>query len=405
MHKISYIIFHINQAAKARIALAALGAFVLAACSSESSEEVREITDQSPMVFSSTSMTQEETRASAVLQDGFRVWCWKKFGQTGQQVVMDKYQVNYDANAANKWSYENVSGQYIKYWDLAGYPYEFRAVTPHTVNATMSNTGLSVDLSAAGATTFKSQTFLEEVLSQDLAHSEPCLIAQVSRTQSGSDYVDKDLIINQEINQDNKTNATRKVSVPFHHLMSKVGFRFYIDLSEAPTKAITLKKIEISVQNAVTGEKFITESKSYNATNTSGLLNGTFGNLTGETDAYNLLTHTNSPYPDDIRNNHSKETAYNLLLNQDDLLQIPQGNIKIHVNLLLNYRGADTPFEADLYNGDGANPEDYIFSWLPNTHYIYYLHLKSLEKIPIIVCTAELVPWDTVKTSDIVIGL
>lgn len=405
MRKISSINYLITKAAKAQFVLAALGVCCLMGCSSESSEEVNEISDQNPMVFSSSSTaeTTDQTRA-AMLEQDFRVACWKKFAQTGQQVVMDGYKVAYNAGAANKWSYDNVAGQFLKYWDLKGYPYEFRAATPYTANATFSPTGLSVDQTASGAKTFKSQTFLEEVLSQDLDHSEACLVAQVSRTVSGSNYVDKDVIMNQEINEASKTNAFRTVNLPFHHLMSKVGFRFYIDDSEVPSFFVQLSKLEITAKSATAGGAFVTEGKSYTATNAQGLLNGTFGNQVKTTGSHKLLTHT-AVYAEDMRNHLSRDAAFNLLLNEDDLLQIPQNNFQMHVKLTLTYKGGDKDFEVDLCTGEGDNPADYIFSWLPNTHYIYYLHINQLEKSPVLTCTAELVPWDLINSSDINITL
>lgn len=406
MHKISYIKFYIKQAAKARIAFAALGAFCLVACSSETSEEVKEIIEQNPMLFSSYSMTEEQdqTRASVSLQDGFRVWCWKKFALSGQQIVMDQYQVNYNADAANKWSYEGVSGQYLKYWDLAGYPYEFRAVTPYTANATFTQSGLTVDLSAAASKTFKAQTFLEESLNQNVANSEPCLIAQVSRTQSGSDYVDKDVLTDQEINATNKTNATRAVNLPFHHLLSKVGFRFYVDLAETPIEDVILSSVEISIKSAQSGGKIVTQSKLYSATNTDGLLHGTFGMLTDTEGSFKLLTHS-SAYSEKMNAHNNKNTAFNLLLDNEDLLQIPQKDFNIHVKLVLNYKGNFVPYDADIYSGQTYADANYKFTWLPNTHYIYYLYMTSLEKTPIVLCTSEIVPWEVINTSDIVVGL
>lgn len=429
MLKISSNILRIDKVAKAKTAFATLGVLCLMSCVSETSGDVTEIFDANPMRFSTSNIAQNISQTRADLTQGFKVSCWKNYGNTTtQQTVMYGYEVQYNntVTSGSKWSYEKVTGQYLKYWDLSSYPYEFRAVTPALTSTTIGNTQLTIDLTSQGSTTFKAQTFTNGTVSPDLASSEPCMIAQVSRVKDADGkYIDTDLLSAKEdktINTTNQDNPTREVNLPFHHLMSKVGFRFYIDDPTVPAYAITLSDVEISVKNVATGESFITESNRYEATNSStSLLNGSYTPAANGTftpsDAhptFPLLTMSGES------NKYSKSagqwshlsapTAYDFGLTQggnDDLIQIPQSNLKIHVKMTLTYGNGSTETIDTWISSDGPKPEAYaeVYSWLPNTHYIYYLHIKNLEKYPIIVCTAQVAPWDIVKTADIPIGL
>lgn len=410
-----------------------LAIIALVSCSSdEELSKVDVIGNDNPMRFGVANAQEESTvtRASSPLEAGFKVSTYKSFGNsTKQQVVMGGYEVQYTSTATKKWNYVDVNGQIERYWDANGYPYDFRACTPFIAGASLTDTGITLDLTASGTPTFKAQTFLEGTggngaYNQTEAASEACLISHVQRfdANTSGEYCDYDMLkpidatTYTEINTSTKT-PVRDVHLPFHHLMSKVGFRFYIDDPSVPTYNIHMKNVTISIVTE-TGNEFILESKKYTSTDNSNLLNGTFDGLTKS-----AVTHTHgtscstdcsatieqplitkTAYSDDLRNCLNRETAFDFKC-PDDMVQIPQKNLKIHVKLTLDFNSDTKNFDKYLSLDDTDTTKGDLFSWEPNNHYIYYLHLQNLEKYPIITCTAEIVPWEVVKTEDINIGL
>lgn len=401
-----------------RYIYALLAIIALASCSSdEQLSKVDVIGNDNPMRFGVANALEESTVTRASLNAGFKVSTYKSFGiEAKQQVVMGGYEVEYTSTDAKKWNYVGVNGQIERYWDADGYPYDFRACTPFIAGASLTDAGIEIDMTASGAPTFKAQTFLEGTdgngaYNQTEAKSEACMISHVQRkaptTDAPNDYCDYDLLkpvdalSYTEINTAAKT-PVRDVHLPFHHLMSKVGFRFYIDDPSVPTYDIKMKNVTISIVTQ-TGSEFILESKKYTSTNNSNLLNGTFDVLTRATlTEQSLLTKTDA-YTEDIGKHLNHDTAFDFKC-PGDMVQIPQKNLKIHVKLTLDYKETSKDFDRYL-SIDDTNIEGDLFTWEPNTHYIYYLHLLNLEKYPIITCTAEIVPWEVVKTEDIEIGL
>lgn len=388
---------------------------MMAACSSDKTlEEVDDITGHdNPMRFGTSGTfgaDMENTTRAIDLEDGFKVTCWKSFD--GNNItslpVMTDYEVAYHPGDAQRWTYDDVRDQYLHYWDLSAYPYDFRACTPYLEDAHFEASGFSLNLSGSDRI-FCAQTFLERQYNQDLKHSEPCLIAEVKRMGkdiNGSyrdfDMLKRDVAGPLEINTNNNSWGVRDVHLPFHHLVSKVGFRLYIDDPEVPSYDITLSDVNISIVK----DGFMLSSKQYRADNANGLLNGTFVQPVTVNER-SLITKT-EPYSDVNMANHlNKATAFDFHC-PDDMIQLPQKELKIHARLTLSYtiNGEPKSFDYDtLLSLDGENPAGDPFDWDPNTHYIYYLHLKNLEQYPIIVCTAEIVPWEIVQTSDIEIGL
>lgn len=393
-----------------------LAIIALASCSSdEQLSKVDVIGNDNPMRFGVVNALGENTVTRASLNAGFKVSTYKSFGiEAKQQVVMGGYKVDYNSTT-KKWNYVDVDKgdgkkQIERYWDADGYPYDFRACTPYIAGATLNNEGITIDMTATDAPTFKAQTFLEGTYNQDEKSSEACLISHVQRkapiTDAPNDYCDYDLLrptddANYEINTAAKT-PVRDVHLPFHHLMSKVGFRFYIDDPSVPTYDIKMKNVTISIVTQ-TGSEFILESKKYTSTNNSNLLNGTFDVLTRATSTEQPLI-TKTAYTEDLRNCLNRDTAFDFKC-PGDMVQIPQKNLKIHVKLTLDFNSDTKVFDKYLSLDDTDATKGDLFTWEPNTHYIYYLHLQNLEKYPIITCTAEIVPWEVVKTEDIEIGL
>ena len=378
-------------------------------CSSDDTIKDEHILDlREPMVFglqNQSSSSSVETRAP--LQDSntnFKVNTWKKFGASGQTVVMDGYEVDYtstprtDAPDIYNWYYEGIGTQVLRYWDLGAFPYEFRAVSPFMAEATITDAGITVNK------TFLAQSLINDSYNHSATESEPCVVAHVNRVKNSTDYEDTDLIKNAEINTVGKANATREVHMPFHHLNSKVGFRIFIDTPEPPYDGCNanIRSITITAQNT---SGFITASTTYTATNAQGLGKGTFSNNTTQTTEFTLLQH--GEYKDASNNDINlcdhltHDNAYDLSPNC--MQQIPQGNVKLKVNIEIDVDGMDHNYTRWLSLTD--DPAGDNFTWEPDTRYIYYLHIKDLHGGLILFYTCEILPWDEVQTTDIDVGL
>lgn len=408
-----------------RHSLLAATALLLASCASNKlSEDVKEVDTRTPMVFgySATADAAEVTKATALesVHTDFKVGVWKNFGAASQQNVMDGYKVDYtstqktDYGDGYNWYYEGVNGQILRYWDLSAFPYEFRAVSPYMAEASITPDGITV----SKTNLFQAQQLLNNVPS---AGSEGCVIAHVSRKAEGTDYRDDDLIKGTEINAINKANATREVHLPFHHLMSKIGFKIFIDnpMPLHDDYEIYIKDITISVVNE--DNSFITASSTYSASGTQNLGVGTFSGNTTANGKYILLEHdVDFPYKEEREgvmqnvNFHyhlNRESAFDLT--PDCLLQIPQSDVKLRVKLDMqtyHVEGYTVDFNFDSILrletlNDTDIPQDKLWTWEPDKKYIYYLHIRNLHGHEIVVHTCEILPWDEVQTTDIPVEL
>lgn len=384
-------------------------ALLIVACSSDSTLEEEKkpvplVDDQKPMVFSSSSAKTAATRASSALEtlhDNFKVSVWKNYGNTAsQQNVMDGYRVNY---AAPEWDYVDVvvgtNTQAQRYWDMNAYPYEFRATSPYLPGALLATDQITLDVSSQP---FKAQTLINDAYNATDVVSEPCIVAHVNRQKVGDDYVDMDVIANEEINTASKTNATRSIIMPFHHLISKVGFRIFIDDPQPTVQDYVARINSITISAVKSG--FISESNTYTATNAQGLRNGTFSDNT-TSDEFILLQH--DLYSDlDLRQYLRQSDAYDLCPNY--LQQIPQGDVKIRVQLQIKTIDGESHEETINYDKllslNKTTTTGDLFTWEPEKRYIYYLHIPNLHAHEI-EYTCEILSWDEVQTSDIPIEL
>lgn len=384
-------------------------ALLIVACSSDSTLEeekkpVPVVDDQKPMVFSTSSSEGAATRASSPLEtlhDNFKVSVWKNYGNTAsQQNVMDGYRVNY---AASEWDYVDVvvgtHTQAQRYWDMNAYPYEFRATSPYLPGALLATDQITLDVSSQP---FKAQTLINDAYNATDVVSEPCIVAHVNRQKVGDDYVDMDVIANEEINTASKTNATRSIIMPFHHLISKVGFRIFIDDPQPTVQDYVARINSITISAVKSG--FISESYTYTATNAQGLRNGTFSDNTTY-DEFILLQH--GLYSDlDLRQYLRQSDAYDLCPNY--LQQIPQGDVKIRVQLQIKTIDGESHEETINYDKllslNKTTTTGDLFTWEPEKRYIYYLHIPNLHAHEI-EYTCEILPWGEVQSSDIPIEL
>ena len=364
------------------------GILACASCASHSLiGDVEGVNDGRPMVFG-TSLPQAEadiTKGSASLDADFLVDTWKNFGASTQQVVMHHYRVDYTAGAAFPWNYVGVNNQPQRYWDLSAFPYEFRAVSPALGGISIGEGGISI------SQPFRAQTLLDG--SYQLPGNEPCLVAHVSRSKTASGYEDRDRIKDAEINAASRANAVREVHMPFHHLMSKVGFRIFIDdpQPDSPDYRVTLNSICIRVVNS--DDSFVTASSQYTATDAQGLGKGTFSGNTVQSGAFTLLSH--GEYTGlNLRQHLNRESAYDL--SPDYLLQIPQGNISLQVDVQLTTSdNVSFPCHTVLEN----------LAWEPDKRYNYILHIPNLHGHQVFLDTCEVLPWEAVQTSDIPVEL
>ena len=400
-------------------------ALLTAACSSDTLLNEKhedpsepELNQGPPMVFGSS--VTAKTRSSnplETLNDNFKVSVWKSYGDaTAQQNVMDGYRVNYEAATEStpaQWNYVDVvvgsTTQIQRYWDLSSFPYEFRAVSPYLDAATIETDKITLDVSAQP---FTAQTYIDEVYNVTDAESEPCVMAHVSRQKLVDNYVDTDVIKGEEINETLKALPTREVRLPFHHLISKVGFRIFIDDPQPTSPNYMAKLNSITISAVKTG--FITKSETYTATTAQGLDKGTFSDNT-TSDEFVLLQHGLYQVLDDndnlvnlnLRDYLSIDNTYDLCPNY--LQQIPQGDIQIRVQaqvesinegVLLGTFNYNTLLSLNsmLTTGD-------LFTWEPEKRYIYNLRIPNLHRHEVVLESCEVLPWDEVQSSDIPINI
>lgn len=386
-------------------------ALLIVACSSDSTLEeekkpVPVVDDQKPMVFSTSSSEGAATRASSPLEtlhDNFKVSVWKNYGKTAsQQNVMDGYKVNY---TASKWDYVDVvvgtHTQAQRYWDITAFPYEFRATSPYLASASLATDEITLNVSSQP---FKAQALINDVYNATNAESEPCIVAHVNRQKVSDNYVDMDVIANQEINAASKINATRSIIMPFHHLISKVGFRIFIDDPQPTVQNYVARLNSITITAVKSG--FISESKTYTATTAQGLGTGIFSANT-TSDEFILLQH--GLYEDlDLRQYLRQSDAFDLC--PDFLQQIPQEELKIRIQLQIKTIDGDNHEETINYDKllslNKTTTTGDLFTWEPEKRYIYTLRIPNLQAHDVYIETCEVLPWDAeIQSSDIPIEL
>ena len=377
-------------------------ACVVTSCfSSGKLREDKEVDTRAPMVFGAPVQQAPVPETKAVLSQGFKVNTWKSFGSAAQQTVMDGFKVDYTPTAVTKWDYVGVNQQVQRYWDLSGFPYEFRAVSPWSDDVTITQDGISIDR------LFYGQTLLSGIYNKVESACEPFVVAQVSREDLGAGvterYLDKDLVKGKEINTNGKANGTREVHMPFHHLLCKVGFRVFIDDPQpsSPDYAVTLQSVEIRVVK----DGFKTKG-TYSATNAQGLGCGSFTDPAPVTGEYCLLLQEQG-YSVNLREYLNRENAFDL--SSGELQQIPQDGVKIRVKMKIQtHHGSvvDGNFDYDqLLSLDKTNTSGDLFGWKPDTRYIYYLHIPNLHAHQVFLDTYEILPWDDVLSTEIPVDL
>lgn len=337
-----------------------------------------------PMVFGSSPVATTRSASLETFYTDFKVGVWKNFGNTTQQNVMDGYKVEYNATTS-KWNYVGIGTQIQRYWDQSAFPYEFRAVSPYLNGATLAADKITIDVSAKP---FKAQTYFNEVYNLTPAESEPCVVAQVSRP----------------------TVDISEVKMPFHHLISKIGFRIYLDDPQPEGLNYVAQLDTITISIVKTG--FISESKTYTATTAQGLVNGTFSGDT-TSDEFVVLKHglfkeldNGTLVPIDLRQHLRQEDAIDLCPGY--LQQIPHEDLKIRIQMQITTKDV-TPAKTHTYTKllslNRTNVAGDLFTWEPEKRYIYYLRIPNIHSHELVLETCEILSWDEVQTSDIPIEL
>ena len=361
-----------------RFGIGALLCANLLACSSDATiHDVEEPQGQVPMQFSQAAVdSPAKARAASrgtMLEQGFLVSCYKNSNTTSPRLVMDKYEVKYNSggwnNSQTSWDYVGETGFYKpqvqRYWDASALPYRFTAISPcpdpelEVINAfDLTDNKLSMPASAV----YTYQTCTNGTISTG---AEPYVVADTTY----SDYLDKN-------------NQVKKVALPFHHLTSKVRFAIYTSAS-AP---ISVRNITIQADRQ---DGFITSAHSYQATLTgtdNRAWKGGFTKTTNEQSACTLLTDVAGV--EALSTEKSKPYKFNC---ENGLLQIPQQNVKLTISLEVNGVERTVPITIQ----EDEKKKD-AFTWQSNMIYTYILNVNSNG---LIVCSAELEPWQDVQGS------
>jgi hypothetical protein len=330
--------------------LAILGALLCASCTSSGVSDPLPINDSN--ITMSFGMARQDiiTKSAAALEDthtSFAVTAYKRFGAvSGQQTVMLDYQVHYDA--INKWTYDNIDGQFLKYWDLTSFPYDFCAVAPYSDKISVEGNTFSLPSGNDGI--FESQTCTNGVLSPTAANlKEPFLVAHVERKQTAaSAWKDYDRMNGAELHSfssftngtANGTTENAEVPLRFHHITAKVGFRLYVSGTYASADDYPM----LSAATITIGKtSYITSGTGYKVTvaKETNMFDGAFTS-TAVTDNPTLVSDATPANKQGLSNYTDKASAYDLGC-ADGMVVLPQGNL----TLTADFRDRRTPLHQD----------------------------------------------------------
>lgn len=418
---------------------------LMASCSSDKViEEIEEIKPSNdPMRFNGISAVEESsaTRAgNVVYANDFLVSSYKAFGTGSQQTVMDRYEVKKKTSGSDwygsttSWGYVGTMSngfykdQIERYWDYNAYPYRFHAIAQACSNSYIfdASSAGSITLSDTQLTLPESIVYTYETYSAGAKQSgtEPLVVSQVMRDTDGRDY---DLLMEgetagtfKEINKESANTLNRSVSLPFHHLTSKVCFGIYCQDLGTPSENFEIEDVVIKV----TSSSFKTKGKGYSATlsSTQKMLDGNFSSF-DTASSVELLNTTDATYASEenyLCKARNQKTAYMCKVGRDGLLQIPQTGVKMTASIKIKGKMFDDTSIGDFgdngkvwYNTETGytifenipivlkDEENTIvseFDWEINTRYTYYLILSRFFGEPI-TFTCSLAPWEDISGS------
>lgn len=397
--------------ARAERALAALVVLLTVSCSKISVREpIKEIDIEGTDLMSFTCLNQESapqsafaTKASQALTSGFAVSTFKAFGTPGQFTVMDYYNVEYktsgnawDGSVRPYWDYTQVSGQFQKYWDFSAFPYRFNAVSPYPANPSdVSLTDKTLSLHNA---VYKMQTVHNGLVSPSDDKAEPYLVAQVERGTEGNDFDYMATTGPKEINNASLAR-NRYVSLPFHHLNSKVRFGVFCTAPWATANSLYIEGLTVKIASP----DFVTQATGYNATGDSwydSTANSGFGNLVKASGSGTQLLRFDGgkDVPENNLSLHQGRSSAFWLQCPDGIMQMPQKDVQLHVSFRL--RTMDGTLYKEFTNvlirmDDGTDRYDWVSGYV-NT---YYLIIGEIQDELQIEFTATLTPWEDISGS------
>lgn len=417
-----------SKVAKATRVLAALGVLLFSACSSdEVVEEVHRIdtNDSDPLSFScnvqdDASVMNAPTRGQ-LLTTGFMVSTYKSFLQSGQQTVMEKYNVEYltrgnawDGTVRPYWDYANVPDQYLRYWDYSAFPYRFHAIAPFPESPAgfvLNDTHLTIPAPYYYQTCINGLvlTQLPDGTASTTANAEPYLIAQVGRDNDGHDY---DYLASGNKYNINTASTTRnrEVWLPFHHLNSKIRFGVYSTFPWTTDSHIYIRNFSVRI----TTDNFVTSASGYDAELSSPYENWRIES--GNSGFYGLSQKNSAQLDDtplfsfdgglevegnDLRLCQGSSSAY-MLQCPNGFQQIPQENVGMKVSFeLRNADGSlydsytDVPISVQVPDGNIVPVHD----WKSGFLYTYYLVIGGIGDKLSISFTTSLTPWIDIEGS------
>lgn len=350
------------------------------------------------------------TRAGSVqsLTTGFMVSTYKAFALPNQQLVMDKYNVEYktsgtawDGTIRPYWDYTQVPGQYERFWDYSNYPYRFNAIAPcPAVPASFVLNDKQLSIPAR----FEMQSCLNGKV--EPADAEPYMVAQVQRDPNGKDYdlmSTKPTHVEKEINTSG-SSKNRYVALPFHHLNSKVRFGIYGTSPWLTANPVYIQDLAISVSS----DNFATQATGYGAVSDDGEYSWYRG--TG-TSGFTNVSHATGPglqllkfdggagvEGNDMSIHQGVSSVYWLQC-QSGVMQIPQEDVTMTVSFKLMKASDNSLFRSYKNVPIKLDDGNYKYNWRSGYIYTYYLILSGIDENLEITFTATLTPWEDVSGS------
>lgn len=351
----------------------------LLACSSDSMvHDVEEPQDQIPMQFGQAAVDAPLTRAAATraastttfLEADFLVSCFKG---NGMQEVMNKYEVKFKRDEwenSSRWGYVGTKSdgfyqnQIQRYWDMSAFPYRFCAIGPCPDHNAINDFQLTAtELSMPSSAVYSYATCIDGTLNPG---QEPYYVADTIYTES------------------------KKVALPFHHLMSKVRFGIYC------SKQIESGKFYLSnVRVKVISDGFFKEANRYKATLSSpgDSYKGDFKEKTKASAGENVVLLQKAQKEDLSKWNNLDNDHVYYAGTADGLLQIPQAGVKLVISFDIN----SVHYDDIVIALKGSENSD-TFQWQRNNIYTYLINISDFSPLTV-EFSAQLAPWVSVGGS------
>lgn len=397
------------------ILLSALAASCTSNASSEDSDSIQP--GSVAMQFAAPSIGSVESRATESLTSDFLVSTYKFYKTTGQQTVMNQYQAKYSVNAWNSSSHWETVGetadgfyqqQLIKYWDLTAFPYDFIAIAPAPIENSKIMDGYAV---TGTDVRLKQGITMQTVSNGAVTPSAPVNEYLLAHTERRTNTTDASTTDNIDLQSGNIVGATgesptKTVTLPFHHLSSKVRFGIYTTMPTVEGQSIKITNVSFKVKSANT-QGFTTAAENYsvNPSTASSAFDGTFGGTSYDTGTKQLLSFsgpTDNSFTDAYLEKHEWKSTTDLNAYyfecKDGLIQVPQNNVQLFVSFTLQpttgnaFTVTDYPLKISKADGTETN----LHTWRPGYLYTYLIKITQLFSYDISF-TATVSDWDDIE--------